>query len=360
MYLTLKLKKNFDYSHQIEIGKSIFSHTREVIENEFNPDKCIIITDENVFKIYKQKIKKELTGNSKHFHIYVIPADEKSKSQKTRDFLENEITKLRLSRDSMLIAIGGGVVGDITGFLASTLLRGIKYINVPTTIIAQVDSSIGGKTAINTKYAKNLIGTFHYPSFVLIDTDFLQTLDMDEYLNGISEIIKTSLVGLENTFSFLEKNYKSVLEKNENVLLKLIKDCVSFKSKIIMIDPTEKNWRKILNFGHTVGHALESLSGYRIKHGFAIAEGMITESYMAFVTNGLSEVDLLRIQYLIDILNLDKKFRRKISFNKAYDKMLYDKKKIGNSLTFSLIKKIGLCSFNNKVNKHIIELAYRH
>lgn len=356
--LPIKIRKNFSY--EIRTGKGIFNNLKNFIEKNLHPDKIIIITDENVFQFYERKINAELIVNSNNFHILKIPAGEESKSQKVRDELENEIISLKPSRETVLVAIGGGVVGDITGFLASIILRGIRYVQVPTSVIAQVDSAIGGKTGINTKHSKNLIGTFHHPSLVLVDIEFLKTLPDEEFFNGVAEILKSMLIASKEGFEFLENNLDKLMLRDEKVIKRLIEESIKVKVNVVKKDPDEKNLRKILNFGHTIGHAIESLSGYKLKHGFAVVEGIIVESYLSFLVNGLSEVDLFRIQYIVDKLKLDKNERRKYSFKKVFEKMSYDKKRVNDQITFSLLSKIGKCDYNVIVKEELVELAYNH
>ncbi len=356
--LSLKSLKNISYS--IITGENHLGKLRDLINNKLNPDKSIIITDENVYNLYKNKFHDQLIKSSKNFELIIIPSGEKSKSQKVRDELENQIIDYKPSRNTLIVAIGGGVVGDISGFLASIILRGIRYVQVPTTIIAQVDSSIGGKTGINTRHSKNLIGTFHQPSLVFIDFNFLNTLPEEEYMNGVAEILKSLLIGSPDGFDFLESNLNSIVARKDYVIKKLIEESIRVKAKIVEKDPEEKNLRKILNFGHTVGHAIESLSGYKLKHGFAVAEGIIVESYISHIQNKFNEVDLFRIQYIVDKLKLDKQYRKKYKFEKALEKMSYDKKRINDQITFSLLRKIGKCDYNKIVAPEIIELAYNH
>ncbi len=360
MTIDLPLVIQKDLSYKILLGKNNFKQLQSLIKNKLKPDKTIVITDENVYSIYSRKIKSELLDKIPLSHLLIVKPGERSKSQKTRHYLENEIISLKLSRNSILIALGGGVVGDLTGFLASTVLRGIRYIQVPTTIIAQVDSSIGGKTGINTKHSKNLIGTFHQPTFVLIDTEFLETLPESEFKSGLGEILKSLLIGSTDGFELLEKNYKQVLNRSPKILNFLIQQSVKVKVDVVKKDPEEKGLRKILNFGHTVGHAIESLSNYKLKHGLAVAEGIIVESYLSFISNGLSEVNLFRIQYIVNALDIDSKMRRKFSFTDVYEKMQFDKKKFNDQITFSLISKIGKCDYNKIVSKEIVEIAYLH
>ncbi len=358
IHLPLEIKK--DLSYDIITGSNTFQNLPDIIKKKFNPDKNIIITDENVYKIYSEKIQKELIDKSEATKLLIIKPGEESKSQKVRDELENKIIDFKPSRNSMVIALGGGVVGDLAGFLASTILRGIRYIQIPTTIIAQVDSSIGGKTGINTRHSKNLIGTFHQPSLVLVDYDFIDTLTEEEFYNGLAEVIKSLLIGSKEGFQYLENNIQKVFERDKKVMGKLISESIKVKTKIVTKDVEEKNLRKILNFGHTIGHAIESLSNYKLKHGFAVAEGMIVESYLSLLSNNLNEVDLLRIQYIVNRFNLDKLYRKKFSFEDVYEKMTYDKKKIQDKITFSLLRKIGKCTYNNTVEKELVKLAFNH
>lgn len=360
MIIDLPLIIQKDLRYKIHIDKNNFNQLHSIVKSKLKPDKTIIITDENIHNIYSDKIKSELLDKVRSSHLLITKPGERSKSQKVRDQLENEIISLKPSRNSLLIALGGGVVGDLTGFLASTILRGIRYIQVPTTIIAQVDSAIGGKTGINTKHSKNLIGTFHQPVFVLIDTEFLKTLPESEFKSGLGEILKSLLIGSIDGFELLEKNCKQVLDRSPKILNFLIQECVKVKVEVVKKDPEEKGLRKILNFGHTVGHAIESLSNYKLKHGFAVAEGILVESNLSFIINRLSEVNLFRIQYIVNELDIDSKMRRKFSFNEVYEKMQFDKKKINNQITFSLISKIGKCDYNKFVSKELVEIAFTH
>lgn len=360
MIIDLPLVIQKDLSYKIHLGKNNFNQLQSIIKNKLNPDKTIVITDENVHNIYSIKIKSELLDKIPSSHLLIVKPGERSKSQKVRDQLENDIISLKPSRNSILIALGGGVVGDLTGFLASTILRGIRYIQVPTTIISQVDSSIGGKTGINTKHSKNLVGTFYQPAFVLIDTKFLETLPESEFKSGLGEILKSLLIGSREGFDLLEKNYKQVLERQPKMLNVLIQKSVKTKVAVIRKDPEEKGLRKILNFGHTIGHAIESLSKYKLNHGFAVTEGILVESYLSFISNGLSEVDLFRIQYIVNALDIDSKMRQKFTFQDVYEKMKFDKKKINDQITFSLIPKIGKCDYNKIVSKELVEIAYSH
>ncbi len=359
MKLKLNLKRETNRSYSIDVGQNKLISLRNYILKTLKPDFFVIITDTNVGKIYKAKLKKVFLSDKKSSVFLIqIPVGEKSKSQTIRDQLERKIIQLNPSKQTVVIAFGGGVVGDITGFLASTILRGIKYIQVPTTVIAQVDSAIGGKTGINLPEAKNLIGTIYQPNYVLIDTDLLQTLSEEEYLNGISEIVKSFIIGDRDAFNFLEKNYYKLLKRDKKVLGYCIERALKVKLKIVEKDEFENGLRKILNFGHTIGHAFEAQSNYKIKHGFAIAAGMIIESKIAYKIGLLSRSELIRIIELIGRLKLLPGFDEIYSFNSIYKKILFDKKKIEGGIGFSLPTKIGKCRYNVLVRKKIIKSVY--
>src|SRR3989454_261462 len=203
-----------------------------------------------------------------------FPAGEGSKSRRVRDEIEDGIIRLGAGRDTALLALGGGVVGDLVGFVAATFKRGVPYIQVPTTLIGMVDSSIGGKTGINHPAGKNLIGAFHQPSAVYIDVDSLRSLPDRHYASGLAEVIKSGVIADRSLFSSLETHLDRILRREPDLLSRVIEACCRIKAKVVMEDPNESNRRKILNYGHTVGHAIETLSGFRLAHGEAVAIGM--------------------------------------------------------------------------------------
>ncbi|MCX8011300.1 MAG: 3-dehydroquinate synthase [Ignavibacteria bacterium] len=358
MKFYLTLNKRIDHTYQIYISVNNFSYLQSFLRTELSADLVIFIIDENVYQLHHKKISQALKSKFYKSKLLVIPAGESSKSQQTRDELEERIISYKPSRSSVLVAIGGGVVGDLTGFLASTVLRGIRYIQVPTTLISQVDSSIGGKTGINLPQAKNQIGTIYQPSLVLTDLDFLDTLPYEEYLNGFAEVIKTFIIADSVSFSKIEKNVNEVLARNKKLTKYCIEKCAKIKSSIVQKDVNELGVRKILNFGHTIGHAIEQLSDYNLKHGYAVAHGMIVESKISNMINLLSDEELFRIVELIQKLGFNKVSVEKIPFDSIYETMEYDKKKTEEGITFSLPQKIGNCLFNILVDKKTIKSAY--
>jgi len=284
-----------------------------------------IITDKNLYKFYG----KELKG----FDVIIQISGEKQKSLENIEKTAEKLTKLGLDRGSCLIAFGGGVIGDFTGFLASIYMRGIPYIQIPTTLLAMVDSSIGGKTGVNLKTGKNLIGTFYNPIKRIVEPALLKTLPVKELKNGIAECIKHACIKSESLFEFLEKNHKKILTKNPDTLNKLIIQSSSIKEKITGLDRLEKNTRMLLNYGHTIGHAIEQASNYKLSHGEAISIGMHQINLLTKSPATKRVAELLKLYGLPTETNLDKK--------KIKNLMQTDKKKTGNKLRFITLEKIG-------------------
>ena len=216
--------------------------------------------------------------NNKDLYIYYIEANEKNKNQRTTSEILEILLRHNFSREDILISVGGGITGDVAGYAASLFKRGLKFINIPTTLLAQVDSSIGGKTGVNTRYGKNLIGTFYQPKLVITDTDFLNTLPKREIICGYGEILKHSLICDKKFFQFLNKNLGEILQFKSPYIHKTIYESCKIKKKVVEKDEKEKNFRKILNFGHTFAHAYEASLGYskRLNHGEAVILGLKT------------------------------------------------------------------------------------
>ncbi len=228
-----------------------------------------------------------------------FPAGEASKNINTCLDIAEKLLERGADRETCLIALGGGVVGDMVGFIASVFMRSIPYIQIPTTLVAQVDSSIGGKTAVDLPCGKNLLGTFYQPGAVFADLSFLDTLPEKEFNNGLAEIIKYGVIEDEKMFRALEDNMEAVKQKDAVLLLKLVENCCRIKKSIVEIDEKEQGLRRILNFGHTLGHALEALSKYKITHGEGVALGMIAAARISEKMGYLESEETKRIEGLI-------------------------------------------------------------
>ena len=267
-------------------------------------NKVLIITDSGVPKKYLKNLKKDI--NVKNLHSLTLNKGERSKSFKSYQNIINKLTELKFDRSDYLIALGGGVVGDITGFAASTYLRGISYIQIPTTLLSQVDSSVGGKTAINLSQGKNLLGAFYNPKLVLISTLFLKTLSEVEYKSGLGEVLKYSLIGNKKLKRMIEDSSQKIIKRDGAILKKIIEESIKTKSKIVTKDEKEAGIRAILNFGHTFGHAIEAYNNYKkITHGAAITLGMVIASKVSFYEGHIKDYQLDNIINMIDSLGLD-------------------------------------------------------
>ncbi len=333
-------------SYTIFIGKDILGSIPSFIPNYQKYSKIIIITDENVYKknqrLFSYVFKKEIK-----FNQIILPHGEKTKSFKYLELLIDKILKLEVDRDCLLICVGGGVLGDLSALSSSLILRGIDLVQVPTTLLSQVDSSVGGKTGINSKYGKNLIGSFKQPKSVIISTDILTSLGKRELVSGYAEILKYSFIKDKLFFRWLVKNGKKVISLDSDSCIYAIEKSCIIKSKIVAIDEKEKGIREILNFGHTFGHAIESITGYKhkIKHGEAIFIGMyLAIKFSIFLK--LCSKDIL-FHYSSHLENLGIPFNLehyniKISPEEFLKHMRFDKKVKKNKIKLILIKDIGL------------------
>ena len=307
--------KTRNQSYNVFIGNDLIKNLVKILERssiKFN--KCLFVVDNKVPKKIAKKIN--LLLKKKNKFMYNFNSSEVNKSHKTVDKLLNILLKNNFHRNDCIISIGGGITGDVSSFAASIIKRGIKFINIPTTLLAQVDSSIGGKTGINSKYGKNLIGTFYQPSLVISDTTFLKTLPNREIICGYAEILKHSLIMKKDFFLYLDKNAKNILNLKKPFLEKAIFQSCLIKKKIIEKDENEKNIRKILNFGHTFAHAFEATNNYskNINHGEAVLLGIICASNFANQNGIIKKSDYKRI------INHYKKLNLPIKVNKFFSK----------------------------------------
>ena len=300
-------------------------------------NKVLIVTDSGVPKKYLKSLKKDI--NSKNKYSLILAKGEISKSFKSYQIILNKLIELKFDRSDYLIALGGGVIGDVTGFAASSYLRGIGYIQIPTTLLSQVDSSVGGKTAVNLTQGKNLVGAFYNPKLVLICTSFLKTLPDREYKSGLGEVVKYSLIGNKKLKKIIEGRSQLIVDKDESTLKVLIEESIKTKSKIVTKDEKESGIRAILNFGHTFGHAIEAYNNYKnITHGAAITLGMVIASKLSFYEGHIKDYQLDNIINMIESLGLNTD-HSKYSYSKLKKYMASDKKVKDGKLNLILIDK---------------------
>ncbi len=309
------------------IGREIIDF---IAESKLRP--CLI-TDKNCQKLFPKFTER--------FETIAIEPGEKNKNRKTKEFIEDQMISMGFGRDSIIIAFGGGVVGDLAGFAASTYNRGIPYIHVPTTLLAMVDSSIGGKTGVDTDNGKNLIGAIWQPKAVFIDNDFLKTLPENEFDNGLAEMIKNALVGSEEQFAFIEKNISELKKRHPETLLHSIAESAKIKAGIVSKDEDEKNIRKSLNYGHTIGHAIELVMNYEITHGKAVSIGMATEASISVKLKLMRSETRKRQNMLLQKAGLPTKIPNNILAEEIINAAKLDKKARKGITEYSLASEIG-------------------
>jgi len=265
-----------DRSYRILIGRGLLSRLGVECSRLQLGRRCAIISDRNVAPRFAKIAQHSLKQAGFDSFLITVPAGETAKSMKTVESCYDQLAMHRLERNSFIIALGGGVVGDLAGFVAASYLRGIAFVQAPTTLLAQVDAAIGGKTGVNLSEGKNLVGTFHQPRAVLVDTQVLSTLSGREFRAGVFEVVKSGIIGDKELFEYCEERMESILSREPKALLRIISASAILKAKIVASDEREGGLRRILNFGHTVGHALEAESGYsKFLHGEAVGWGMI-------------------------------------------------------------------------------------
>lgn len=335
--------------HPIFIGKDLDQNVASFAES-ISPE-AVIITDSNLKKLYGLPLKEKLETP----HIFDFPAGEKSKNRKTKEDLEDKLLDLGLSRDALVIALGGGVVTDLVGFLASTYLRGICLINMPTSLVGMVDASIGGKTGVNTSKGKNLIGSFYHPKGIFIDLNKLKTLDEKQFQEGMVEVIKYALIKDHSFFTWLKKHEKE--RSKLSFLEEMVTKCVAMKCYVVERDQKEtKGLRMILNFGHTVGHALEKLSKFTMTHGEAVAVGILVESYLSKEMGLLKEEDIEKIQEIFSCYQIPCTMKLSFSFKEFYEVMTRDKKAKSKTPRFVLLEGIGKVHQKDHLYAHAVPL----
>ena len=364
--INVSFNNNFENSsYQIFVGTGILSNCDKILRKFLKNKKVILIHDtffslekggNNHFINFVEAIKK-LTMNVKLINI--------SGGDKTKNIFElNHVLEKSLlyeiDRDSLIIAFGGGVIGDIAGFASSILLRGINYIQIPTTLLSQVDSSVGGKTGINSRKGKNLIGSFHQPLAVIADIDIMDSLPKREFLAGLVEVIKYGLIKDKSFFDYLEENHKEILNYNKLKLKKIISRSCEIKSEIIKNDEKENGQRAILNLGHTFGHAIESFAKYdgTIIHGEAVSIGICLAFKLSHKMGFCDQTEKERVIDFFEKLKLPTSFKHikniSITASKILEKFKYDKKNRNNQLTFILNKKIGESFIKNDMDIDIL------
>ncbi len=358
----IKVKIIEDKEYKIYIKKGILSSLTEHLIRTIENKKVIVITNPLVNSLYGTKLLSVLKKSGYNPDFIEVPDGEKYKSLSTANYLYDELLKRKVDRTTTLIALGGGVIGDLTGFVAATYMRGLPLVHIPTTLLAQVDSSIGGKVAVDHPLAKNIMGSFYQPQAVYIDPEVLQTLSERDINNGIVETIKIAVISSPSLFRWLEKNIAQFINKNIYLLDELVKKAVSLKVDIVLKDPWERGLRKILNFGHSIGHALEVEAGYQgLNHGEAVALGMLIETKIAHNRGVCSESFEGQIKRILSFLSSSLSFLRKqesintdireLDLNQLWETLTLDKKNIQGKMRFILPETLGKVTLVDDITK---------
>jgi 3-dehydroquinate synthase len=319
--------------------------------------RCAIITDANVGKKFARPAYESLVRAGFEPLLITVPAGETAKSLKSVQDCFDHLAANRLERKSFIVALGGGVVGDLAGFVAATYLRGISFVQVPTTLLAQVDSSVGGKTGVNLKAGKNLVGAFYQPKLVLCDLDALKTLPDREFRAGLAEVIKYGVIYDARFFAQLERDLPKLLRREPKPLAGVIARCCEIKAAVVGKDETEGGLRAILNFGHTIGHAIENSAGYgKFLHGEAIAIGQAEAAKLSRQVLGLPAQDAERIEALLVRAGLPVRIKFSAAGRrKLFDAMNLDKKVRDGEIRFVLARRIGQVEFGQKIPQKMLE-----
>ena len=340
-------------SYNIYIDKGLLERIGDTLVKEKVPCKTLLITDKNIEKVYGSIVTESLKRNKFDVRLVSLKPGEEQKTLETALTLYDACFDHKLDRNSLIVALGGGVVGDISGFVAATFMRGIPFIQMPTSLLAQVDSSIGGKVAVNHPKGKNMIGSFYQPKAVFIDTETLSTLPAPELVAGLVEVIKYGVIKDAELFEYIEKSLYDILQLNHHALLKIIATSCQIKAHVVEEDEKEKHLRAILNYGHTIGHAIETVTNYKkYRHGEAVAIGMLYATRVA-IDMGLTDNTVFERQFsLIKRLGLPLYTGLK---PEEIVKILYaDKKAIAGKLRFILPTKIGEVIISDQVTEEVL------
>ncbi|MDD5617869.1 MAG: 3-dehydroquinate synthase [Candidatus Omnitrophica bacterium] len=350
--IKLNLKEK---SYRIYIEGGSICKSGALLKNLNLGKDAVIITNAHLQKRFGNIIKSGLKKNGISYKFYTVPDSEKAKSFKHCLDLIDKISKYDTRKQIFLIALGGGVIGDLTGFVASIYKRGTPYIQIPTTLLAQIDSAIGGKTAIDMPVAKNLVGAFHQPKAVIIDSELLKSLPRKQLISGLAEVLKYAIIKDKSLFSFLKNNHKKILALDKKAIDLIETKCISIKAKIVGQDEQEKKGiRTILNFGHTIGHAIESAGGYkRYGHGEAIAIGMLCTTEISSRLNLIKKNDSDKITDLIGLYKLPSAIKG-IKLNKIMTSLAKDKKFIRSRNKFVLPVSVGKVKIVKDIPEDIV------
>lgn len=343
-------------SYQIEIGSGLLMQTGQRLKELGFGEKLVIVTDPRVKGLYGDMLKRSLINDGFKVSILLVPEGEDQKSLETAGRLYYELTDCYTERATPILALGGGVIGDVAGFVAATYMRGVPLIQIPTTLLAQSDSSIGGKVAVNHGHLKNKIGAFYHPRLTISDISTLKTLSPRELSNGLAEVIKHGVILDGEFFGYLEENLDKIKSLDAQVLERVVSRSAEIKAGVVEKDEQDLEMRNILNCGHTVGHAIESVSELKVWHGEAVAIGMLVEAGISNKLGRLDRKEVSRLKSLLTRAGLPTEIPD-LEIEKLVSSMKHDKKVLQGKLRFALPESIGAVFITDEVSPSLIEEA---
>ncbi len=341
MTIRVPLREQRDASYDILIGPGLIAQLPALLRKHCPAAAYAVITDSHVAKLYGDPLVKQVSGAGCQVQLFAFPAGEWNKTRETWAALSDRMLAAHFGRDCAVIALGGGVVGDVAGFLAATYLRGVPYAQVPTSLLAMIDSSIGGKTGVDVPAGKNLLGAFHQPRLVAADLNLLTSLPPVQLSAGLAEAVKHGAIADAEYFTFLERDHAAILTKHEAALERVVRRSVEIKAAVVAEDEREAGRRAILNFGHTIGHAIEATAKYEALHGEAVAIGMVYEARLAEALGVAAAGTGERIMRLLERFRLPLERPDAASADELIEAMRGDKKARGGAIRFALPKEIG-------------------
>ena len=341
-------------SYEILVGSGLLAQAGQQLKEIMSADKLVIITDPTVRSHYGRAIEQSLAGSGFKATVLAVPEGEEQKSLETAGGLYHELSRVHAERSTPILALGGGVIGDLAGFVAATYMRGVPFIQVPTTLLAQVDSSIGGKVAVNHGQLKNAIGAFYQPRLVISDIATLRTLPRTEISDGLAEIIKYAVIRDRELFAYLEENLDQIIALDERALEEIVFRSAGIKAEVVEKDERDLGLRNILNYGHTIGHAIETASDFEIEHGGAVALGMLAAGRISSKLGMLDKNELNRLKDVVQRAGLPIKIPG-LKIEKIIQAMKHDKKILKGKIRFVLAKSIGDVFVTDEVKASLVE-----
>jgi 3-dehydroquinate synthase len=330
---------NSSCQYEIEIGSGLLNFQSQYLSSLAS--RFAIITDDKIASLYGEQLQECLASSGLEVYLFSFPGGEQYKTRGTKELLENQLFEKGLGRDTCVIALGGGVVTDIAGYVAATYCRGIPLVMIPTSLLGMVDASIGGKTGVNVSYGKNMLGCIYQPKKVVIDPSTLKSLPRKELANGVVEMIKHGLIANYTLFEDLDTYSNQILALDAAILEKTIFESCRIKKEIVEQDEKENGKRRLLNFGHTIGHALERLTQYSLSHGEAVAIGLLVESYLSVKLGILDQTSFDRIKKILLQYGLPLQLLSRFPIQTILDAMALDKKSLKGQPRFVMIDAIG-------------------